>query len=296
MSPSHIPSSKLETDDDNMNVAWPMNTAPFEPPQPSFTDCARLLEAMEDSVEFSKAELLRIRIEREIDSQIHNEEVDSLNTRLATTRNALEIKLAEMNEDVALHQYAKVLKNNKMPTYILVLQAKVLRNLHHFCIADAQLKLVQKQSAELISAMKEHRLDLMFEQSQVQKEGLNYMVQLQMEDEELSTSFSHTMRRQSEEMIKLHELIGLNDSFFQEDCAVSRPAQPRTLDELICKLDAGEDVSSDSVLQFLKLDASGKNNSEECGSSCFSSFSFAPLKAFAPRLSFSPKSHQAVAV
>ena len=295
MSYSLITSSKYETDD-NMNVSWSTNTAPVEPQQSSFGNCARLLDAMEDSVEFSKAELLRIRLERQIDTQIHNDEVDSLHNRLATTRKALEVKLAEMNEDVALHQYAKVLKSNKMPSYILVLQAKVLRNLHHFCIADAQLKLVQKQSAELISAMKEHRLDLMFEQSQVQKEGLNYMVQLQMEDEELSTSFSHTMQRQSEEMIKLHELIGLNDSFFQEDCVVTRPVQPRTLDELICKLDAGEDVSSASVLQFLKLDASGKSDSEECGASFHSSFSFAPLKAFAPRLSFSPKSHHAVAV
>jgi hypothetical protein len=282
---SRITFSESRADDCSisiMNVSWPnlFNSAPREPQHAAFDDAARKLESTEDKVEAMKHELLRVRLQREFDYQAHNASFKVNKRRLRTLRDTYEKKKSAVLEDMALHQYAKVLKTNSTtPSYILIVQAKALRNLHQFCIMDAQLKLVEMQSADLIASMKEHRLGLMLEQSEVQKEGLNHMVRLQMEDEALSSSFRKVLRKQSEQLLNLHDSLNLENSYYAEETAPSgRPAQPQTLDELLCKLNVPtEEVSPTSVRQFLKLEMPSKG-AKDGDVSSQSSFSFSSFR------------------
>ena len=137
------------------------------------------------------------------------------------------------------------MKDTKTPSYILILQAKVLRNLHHFCIMDCQLKLAEQQTEHLIAAMKEEKIELLLEQSKVQQEGMEIMLRLQMEDERLSNSFRQVMRQQNEEMLKLYDTLGFEDSFCEEELSIRRTApQPQTFNEFLEKLKSSTERSS----------------------------------------------------
>ena len=300
---NRIAFSESEANDNStsiMNVSWPnlSNSAPRESQHAAFDDgafddavhAALALESAEDKVEAMKYELLRVRLQREFDYQTHNASYKVNKRRFRTLRDNYERKKRALQEDMVLHQYAKVLKTNSaIPSYVLIVQAKALRNVHQVCIMDAQLKLVEKQCGDLIAFMKEHLHGLIQEQSEVQKEGLNHMVRLKMEDEELSSSLRAVLRQQSEKLVELHDSLGLESSYCAEATAPSssRPEQPQTLDELLSRLNVDvptSETSPTSVRQFMKIEMPSKGARDE-DSSSRSSFTFSSFRMSFPSLS-----------
>ena len=239
----------------------------------------RLFVDTEAKVESAKDEIVRIRQERFIQNQRREEMVTTMKHGLEMIHQALDVKNAELKEDMALHQYAKVLKDTKTPSYILILQAKVLRNLHHFCIMDCQLKLAEQQTEHLIAAMKEEKFELLLEQSKVQQEGMEIMLRLQMEDERLSNSFRQVMRQQNEEMLKLYDTLGFEDSFCEEELSIRRTApQPQTFNEFLEKLEPQGTTHTSSAGQSVKSKALEEEEHLSSSFSLSALWSFTALK------------------
>jgi hypothetical protein len=57
--------------------------------------------------------------------------------------------LRDFHKDVAIHNYAAELKVKETPSYIVILQAKLCREIHRMCAEDNQLKLLRKDVKRL---------------------------------------------------------------------------------------------------------------------------------------------------
>jgi hypothetical protein len=260
-----------------MSVSWPnlFNSGPRESQNEVLNEARVRLKATGDKVEAIKHDILRIRLQREFDYQAYNASYKAKKRCLRNLRETYEKRIRALLENLALHQYASILKcNSAVPSYILIVQSKALRNLHQAVVMSAQLKLVENQSKELIDSMKEHRVGLIAELSEVQKEGLNRMVRIQMEDEDLSSSLRSVLREQNLQIADLHDSLLSDSSHGSEE---RRPTQPQTLDELLSRLNLPseeEEVSPTSVRQVISLEMPKKGDKDDEASHGASAFAF----------------------
>jgi hypothetical protein len=88
-----------------------------------------------------RKEIERIRHERERSKETHAQEMKHLRQRLVE----IQAKMEQVrSRECPVHRYASLLKGEKFPNYILILQAQVCRQVHYMCVDDAQLRLEKK--------------------------------------------------------------------------------------------------------------------------------------------------------
>jgi hypothetical protein len=93
-----------------------------------------------------RKEIERIRHERERSKETHAQEMEHLRQRLAE----IQAKMEQVrSRECPVHRYASLLKDEKFPNYILILQAQVCRQVHYMGVDDAQLRLAKKTRRSL---------------------------------------------------------------------------------------------------------------------------------------------------
>lgn len=157
-----------------------------------------------------QAEVEAAKLERQLRRENYAEEIANLEAALARTTEAFTTAHEEFHRDFSIRQYTPSIKHNKLPSYIVILQAKVLRNVHHLCVVDSQYKMMQSQAEKLTAHIKKSARELSEEGAREQMDLVNQMMRLQGEEEEMREGYMSTVRRQSTELVELKKQLPKN--------------------------------------------------------------------------------------
>ena len=105
-----------------------------------------------------KAEIERLRSLRTDATQIHAQSMNEMRLHLQELQSRTEKILSQK---VPIHRYASELKGKNTPSHIILLQAQVCREIHHYCGGTAQFQLLEEATKELkLLADEQQRIQL----------------------------------------------------------------------------------------------------------------------------------------
>jgi len=159
-----------------------------------------------DQKEKIKSQILRIRIERDFAKQRQFQNTEEKRHKLKTVTHTFQKRHDAFIRDNSVRTYAPYMRSSEMPTYLLVLQAKVLKLLHQLCVADEQQKLVEVQSKRTVAGIRKEIFQLGEERTELELRMLNYMAEVQAEEQDMHKSYESILSLQNEELELLQEV------------------------------------------------------------------------------------------
>uniref|UniRef100_A0A7S1V4Q9 Uncharacterized protein n=1 Tax=Grammatophora oceanica TaxID=210454 RepID=A0A7S1V4Q9_9STRA len=154
---------------------------------------AAVEEEQNKSIARLKVEILRTRLAREFERSKHEKLCESKGKKIESIRVRLEQHHQEYKSEVSVHRYVPHVKTIAAPSYIYLLQAKVLRDLHEFCIQDHQEMLMEQHSTSLIRATKRSMNAQAEERLCVERDILTAMMAVQQDTEDLKGMYKERL-------------------------------------------------------------------------------------------------------
>jgi hypothetical protein len=157
------------------------------------------------------AQIVRIRLERDFAKQQQFQLLDDKHQTLKKLQKVFFQRQDVFFKDNSVRRYAPYMRSSEMPTYLLVLQSKVLKSLHQLCVLQAQKVLVEAQSKHTVAGMRREIIKLEEEHTELEIKMLNFMVQIQSEEQTMHTSYESLLSTQTEELEVLREAVDEDD-------------------------------------------------------------------------------------
>lgn len=157
-----------------------------------------------------------IRAQRETSNWEHEKEVQEKKQRIRLLWAWVGLLRKDFHKHNVVHRYAAELKDENIPSYIMVLQAKLCQEVHHMCIDEAQLKLAKRIAGKLVNFLSKQIMDLEQEQSELEVKVLNTMAQLEIQQKELQQEYNEKVRKQRLEVVDIQKETGQQESWERE--------------------------------------------------------------------------------
>ena len=205
-----------------------------------------------------RAKIAMIRAQRELANKAHAKEVQEKEQRIRLLHARIKMLRKDFHKHAVVHRYAAELKDENVPSYIVVLQAKLCREVHHMCVDEAQLKLAKRLAAEMATFANKQMMDLEQERSLLEVKVLNSMAQLEIQQKELQREYNEKVREQRLEVVDIQKEICQDSSHLDEsgiDNIMDR------LSMLNTKLKRQTEPQDELTLDDLKKDRHDSNNS-----------------------------------
>lgn len=154
-----------------------------------------------------QAEIARVRAERDMANRQHQKEVREKEQRLRLLQTQIDELRKDFHKRLAVHKYAAELTVQDTPNYIVILQAKLCREIHRMCVEDSQLKLLRKADADFAKFAYKQMIDVEQEKDHLEVEVLNSMVKLEMQQRELQEEYNDQVRKQRLEVVDIQKHI-----------------------------------------------------------------------------------------
>ena len=140
------------------------------------------------------------------------QELEDIQHGLERATDAFDKAHEAFHRDISIAQYTSAIKekNPQLPAYVLVLQSKVLRNVHHLCVVDAQLRLLEEQSNEMMAMVKQQARRTTEEGTEVEKDLLSSLVEVQRQETDLRDSFRDVLHNQCKTTKQLQKSISMS--------------------------------------------------------------------------------------
>jgi hypothetical protein len=161
------------------------------------------------------SQILRIRLERDFSKQRQCQMLEEKYKKLKQLKKVFFQRQNDFIKDNSVRTYAPYMRSSEMPTYLLVLQSKVLKSLHQVCVLEEQKVLVEAQSKRTVAGMRKEVLKLGEEQTQLELQMLNCMVKIQSEEQSMHKSYESLLSVQTEELEVLQEAVDEDDELEQ---------------------------------------------------------------------------------
>ena len=108
----------------------------------SSSDCDEDHQLLQDDFETRKAKLERqivsVRCARNLDRQQHMIAMEVQSLKLKELVKLFNQRFKAFLRDTSVRRYSPYMKSQDTPTYLVILQSTVLRNLHQLCVLDDQ--------------------------------------------------------------------------------------------------------------------------------------------------------------
>jgi type II secretory pathway component PulJ len=121
-----------------------------------------------------------------------------LQTRITTLRK-------DFHKHVPIHKYAAELKVKETPSYIIILQAKLCREVHRMCAEETQLTLCKSTVKSLGKFCLKQVREMEQEQSQLELEVLNGMARLEVQQKELQEDDNEKVHQQRLQVVDIQK-------------------------------------------------------------------------------------------
>jgi hypothetical protein len=163
-----------------------------------------------------RAEIDLMRAARKKAIENHAREVQEKKQRIRLLQARINTLLRDFHKYVAIHNYAVELKVQDMPSYIVILQAKLCRELHRMCAEDNQLKLLRKDVKRLGTFALKQLRDMEQEKSDLEVQVVNGMVKLDAQQKLLREEYNEKVHQQRLQVVDIQKDIS-QDSRAWED-------------------------------------------------------------------------------
>lgn len=163
-----------------------------------------------------RAQIAMIRAQREMTNKTHDKEVKEKEQRIRLLQARIRMLRKDFHKHATVYRYAAELKDENVPSYIVVLQAKLCREVHHMCVDEAQLKLTKKIAAKMAKFANKQMMDLEQERSELEVKVLNSMAQLEIRQKELQQEYNEKVREQRRKVVDIQKEIGQDPSQLDE--------------------------------------------------------------------------------
>ena len=217
--------------------------------------------ALKDSL---RAEIGLMRAARKMAIENHAKEVQEKEQRIRLLRARIKTSLRDFHKYLAIHNYAAELKVQDTPSYIVILQAKLCRELHRMCAADNQLKFLRKDVKRLGTFALKQLRDMEQEKSDLEVQVVNGMVKLEAQQKLLQEEYNEKVHQQRLQVVGIQKNITRQDARYWEDSSLdhlmdrlsilntklklqTKPEDEITLDDL--KADFSKTRSLDQMLK-----------------------------------------------
>lgn len=150
-----------------------------------------------------KSQILRIRIERGFAQDEHTNLITERSAKLKELTKLWTNQRRKYLQDTSVRRYAPHMKcttNNDVPTYVLVLQSTVLRNLHHVYVVDRQTTLVEEQSSRMVADMRQGMVRRGEETTLLEVQMLNDMARVQADEQDMHKNYDCRLSQQRNEI------------------------------------------------------------------------------------------------
>jgi len=204
-----------------------------------------------------RTQIAMIRAQREMANKAHEKEVQEKEQRIRLLRARIKMLRKDFHKHAAVHQYAAELKDENVPSYIVVLQAKLCREVHHMCVDEAQLKLSKRIAGKLAKFANKQVMDLEQERSLLEVQVLNSMAQLEVQQKELQQEYSEKVREQRMAVVDIQKEIGQES--WEEESGIDNIMD--RLSMLNTKLKHQTEPQDELTLDDLKKDREDSNHS-----------------------------------
>lgn len=154
-----------------------------------------------------KSLILRIRLEREFAKQRQAQALAEQKEKLKKLTKEFHKRQQGFILEVPVRKYAPYMRSNDMPSYLMVLQSKVLRNLHQLCVIDSQKKLVEKQCADQVAHLRKEMVLLVETKAMLEVKVLTAMAKMQAEEDAMHQSYESILSEQMSDLGALQEQV-----------------------------------------------------------------------------------------
>lgn len=158
-----------------------------------------------------ESQIVSVRCARNLDRQKHLIAMDVLSLKLKELVKLFNQRFKAFLRDTSVRLYSPYMKSQDTPTYLLILQATVLRNLHQMCVVEEQKNLVEKQSNHAIARLRQTIVQLGDEKTQLEVSMLNAMAKIHAEEQAMHESYASVLSQQTEHIGHLQDTINESD-------------------------------------------------------------------------------------
>mmetsp|Transcript_9851 Transcript_9851/g.22740 ORF Transcript_9851/g.22740 Transcript_9851/m.22740 type:complete len:290 (+) Transcript_9851:363-1232(+) len=193
----------------------------------------------DEHLEMVRAEIRRVKFEREASKKAYQVHMDDLSEKFHNVKAEFQQKQDKFVANLSIRQYNKCIKDTSgnVPSYLQILQAKVLRSVHHMVVLDNQLRLAQGYAKDLVGFLKRTIREMTLESTDTQARLLNEMALLQRQEEEMQASCQSRIQKQSLELLELRSAL----------------SSPETRPKLMRRLSDAEETDLDNLVERLSL-------------------------------------------
>jgi uncharacterized membrane protein YkoI len=146
-----------------------------------------------------------IRGAREMASNDHARVVQEKKQRIRLLQMRITTLRKDFHKHAPIHKYAAELKVMETPSYIIILQAKLCREVHRMCAEDNQLKLCKSNVKSLGKFCLKQVREMEQEQSQLELEVLNGMARLEAQQKELQEDYNEKVHQQRLQVVGIQK-------------------------------------------------------------------------------------------
>jgi hypothetical protein len=144
-----------------------------------------------------------IREAREMAAKDHARVVQEKEQRIRLLQTRISTVRKDFYKHVPIHMYAAELKVQEVPSYIIILQAKLCREVHRMCAEDNQLTFCKNTVRSLGKFCLKQVREMEQEKSQLEVEVLNGMARLEVQQKELQEDYNEKVYQQRLQVVDI---------------------------------------------------------------------------------------------
>ena len=216
--------------------------------------------ALPDAKDNLRTQIAMIRAQREMANKANEKDVQEKEQRIRVLHARINMLRKDFHKHAVVHRYAAELKDENVPSYIVVLQAKLCREVHNMCVDEAQLKLAKRIASKLAKFGNKQCMDLEQEKSLIQVQLLNSMAEVEIQQKELQQEYSEKVREQRMAVADIQMEIGQVQSSHEASNAGIDSIMDR-LSMLNTNMKKQAEPQDELTLEDLKKDRENPNQS-----------------------------------
>lgn len=196
---------------ESMNGSRPLSSKKMDPSSSNNSNLPNLNTVKGKKSTKLKSLILRIRLERDFEKQRQAQALAERNENLKQLTKLFHKRQQDFLREVPVRKYAPFMRSNDMPSYLMVLQSKVLRNLHQLCVIDSQKKLVEQQCAHQVGSYRKEMVLLVETKAKLEVQLLTAMAKVSAEENAMHESYESILSEQVSDLGVLQEAVQEED-------------------------------------------------------------------------------------
>jgi hypothetical protein len=157
------------------------------------------------------SQILRVKVERDFEKQRQEQKMALLTQKLEDANKKFDEMITMFLGDVSLRSYAPYMRSNVVPSYLVILQAQVLSQLHKLCVVTEQARLVDKLSNAIIAECRKESFVLTEEKTRLELKLVNSMAKVQAEEVAMHEKYGAKLKKQTKKIKKLKKVVKQDD-------------------------------------------------------------------------------------